>query len=121
MAEDGIARRFIGAWRYVGQMVDGQPGTARGADPKGIIVYDATGQMVCHVAPGRGAANPGHTAYFGTWTIDERARTVTHHKQGAVPPDDGSAVVRAFEFDGDRLILRPAETRATEIIWERIK
>jgi len=30
-------------------------------------------------------------------------------------------VVRAYEFAGDRLILRPAGATGHEIIWERIK
>jgi hypothetical protein len=130
-----IARRFAGAWRYVGLMVDGKPGTERGAEPNGIIIYDPSGHMAVHVAfdkqhmttaVGRAPAEidklvPGHVAYFGKYSIDERAQTVTHHKQASVQPGDGGDVVRAYEFSGDRLILRPLEASTTEIIWERIK
>ena len=119
-----IARRFFGAWRYVGQTVDGKPGTERGANPRGIVLYDPSGHMAVHVAPEKPKPNEalsGIVAYFGTYTIDERASTVTHHKHASVQPGDGGDVVRAYEFAGDRLILQPVEAKSTRIIWERIK
>ena len=66
------------------------------------------------------AALDGHVAYFGTYSVDEKARTVTHHRQGSVQPGDKGDLVRGYEFVGDRLILRPAGTKA-EVMWERIK
>jgi hypothetical protein len=113
-----VAQRFLGAWRYVGVTVDGKPGTERGANTKGIIIYDASGHMAVHVAP-ENAAAADHIAYFGTYSIDEQASTVTHRKHGTTQPD-ASDVVRAYEFAGRRLILRPLEAKTTEIIWERI-
>jgi hypothetical protein len=63
----------------------------------------------------------GHTAYFGTYTIDESARTVTHQRMGNINPDSPIDVVRRYEFaSGDRLILRPVENQ-DELTWERIK
>jgi hypothetical protein len=127
-------QRLIGSWRHLGSTVDGKPRAERGATPKGIIIYDAHGYMACQVAPdrqvGKAGAAPtgeeakavldGHIAYFGTYSVDERARTVTHHRQGSVQPGDKGDVVRGYEFVGDRLILRPVGT-TTEVIWERIK
>ena len=66
------------------------------------------------------AALAGYIAYFGTYSIDERARTVTHHRQGSVQPGDVADLVRGYEFAGDRLILRPPGT-TYEVVWERIK
>ena len=128
------AQRLIGSWRYVGASADGKPMPGRGNNPKGIIIYDAHGYMACHVAPDREvtkagkeptgdeakAALAGHIAYFGTYSVDERARTVTHHRQASVQPGDKGDVVRGYEFVGDRLILRPVGT-AFEVTWERIK
>ncbi len=65
------------------------------------------------------AALADHIAYFGTYSIDERACTVTHHRAGSVQPGDKGDVVRGYEFAGDRLILRPVGT-TREVIWQRI-
>ena len=116
-----IAARFVGAWRYAGMTVDGKPGTTRGTNPRGILIYDSSGHMAVHVAPDDDATARNHTAYFGTWSVDPRAATITHHKHGRVLPDDGDVVVRGYTFVGDRLIYRPIESATTEIIWERIK
>ncbi len=128
------AQRLIGSWRYVGSTLDGKPQPERGSSPKGIIIYDAYGYMACHVAPDREVTRAGHEptgeeakaaladhiAYFGTYSVDERSRTVTHHRQASVQPGDRCDVVRGYEFAGDRLILRPVGT-TREVIWERIK
>ena len=127
-------QRLIGSWRHVGSTVNGQPRPGQGARPRGIIMYDAHGHMACQVAPDRNvtrngdkptgeeavAALDGHIAYFGTYSVDEKARTVTHHRQGSVQPGDTGDLVRGYEFTGDRLVLRPAGTNA-EVVWERIK
>ena len=127
--------RLIGSWRHIGTRIDGKADGARGGNPKGIIMYDGHGHMACHVAPDRIVAKAGkeptaeeakaaladHVAYFGTYSVDDKARTVTHHKQGSVQPGDTGDVVRSYEFAGDRLILRPAGTTGYEIVWERIK
>jgi hypothetical protein len=132
--EDEVVKRFYGAWRYVGATLDGKPPPGRGANPKGIIYYDPSGVMVVQVAPdkerGKAGSAPtpeearaalaGYIAYFGTYSVDERAGTVTHHRHGSVQPGDVGDLVRGYEFVGDRLILRPPGT-AYEVIWERIK
>jgi hypothetical protein len=128
------AKRFLGAWRYVGANVDGKPRPGRGANPKGIIHYDPSGHMSVQVAPDLArrksgteptpdeakAALDGYIAYFGTYSVDEHARTVTHHRHASVQPGDVADLVRGYEFAGDRLILRPLGT-AHEVVWERIK
>ena len=129
-----IAKRFFGAWRYVGSIIDGKPHPARGTDPKGIIIYDPSGYMAAQVVPGgprmRAGSEPtpdeakaaltGLIGYFGRYTIDTEARTVTHHREATVQPGEGGDVVRGYEFAGDRLILRPVG-RVHEVIWERIR
>jgi hypothetical protein len=128
------AQRLHGAWRYLGSMTDGKPTPGRGANPKGIIYYDPSGTMVVQVAPdkerGKAGSAPtpdeaqaalaGYVAYFGTYTVDEKAATVTHHRQASVQPGDVADLVRGYEFAGDRLILRPPGT-TYEVLWERIK
>ena len=106
----------------------------RGAEPKGIIYYDPSGAMAAQIAPDRRvrmagpeptpeeakAALADYVAYFGTYTIDERAGTITHHRQASVQPGELTDYVRTYEFAGDRLILRPVGTRQ-EVVWERFK
>ena len=128
------AKRFFGAWRYVGTSIDGKPRPGRGAEPKGIIYYDPSGAMAAQIAPDRRvrmagpeptpeeakAALADYVAYFGTYTIDERAGTITHHLQASVQPGELTDYVRNYEFAGDRLILRPVGTKQ-EVVWERFK
>ena len=131
-----LRKPLIGTWRLV-SIEGGTTPTNRGTRPTGLIYYDVNGYMAAQIMPDRprpkwiGTPTPeqalealrGYTAYFGTYTIDEKASTVTHHRQGML---DGGAVdfVRRFEFaPGDRLILTPVGNTQTPIhlTWERIK
>ena len=127
------AKKFFGAWRYLGTWVGGKP-RARGAHPNGMIYYDRSGYMSAQIAPDRRVAMAGQSptpeeakaaladwvSYFGPYTIDERAGTVTHHRQGSVQPGSLFDVVRTYEFNGDRLILRPVGLDM-EVVWERLR
>ena len=133
-AQSEAAQRFVGMWRYVGTTIDGRPRPNRGANPQGYIFYAASGEMAAQIAPdrvnpmagatptpeGAKAALADYVSYFGTWSLDERAGTVTHHRYGSVQPGDVADLVRGYEFTCDRLILRPPGT-TYEVIWERIK
>jgi hypothetical protein len=128
------AQRFVGIWRYVGTWIDGKPRPNRGDNPKGYIFYAASGEMAAQIAPDRvnpmAGATPtaeeakaslaDYVSYFGTWSLDERAGTVTHHRVASVQPGPLADYVRSYEFKGDRLILRPVGTKQ-EVVWERIK
>ncbi len=122
MRHRSIAPRFHGAWRLVSPSADG------------ILFYDPSGAMSVQTAPITNATLPGglppaqaalaaitgYVAYFGTWSIDEKARTVTHVQSATVQPVPTAALVRSFEFLGpDRLVLRPVD-RDGEIVWQRI-
>ena len=131
-----IAKRFIGTWRLISTTADGKMDPNRGPNPTGLIHYDAKGYMTVQIMPDRvrpkyasaqptpdeaKAALSGYTAYFGTYTIDENARTVTHHRTGNINPGGLGDFVRRYEFaSGDRLILRPVENM-NALTWERVK
>jgi len=133
LSRDEIAQKLVGAWSYVGTWADGAP-VDRGAKPTGMIVYTSGGNMSVQIAPDRPRTKAGaqatpdeakaaltnYIAYFGTYTIDERSGVITHHRKASIQPGDDAAVQRAPEFKGDRLILRPPNTKR-EIVWERIK
>jgi len=131
------AKRFIGTWQLVSSTSNNQTDLNRGSHPTGLIYYDGTGHMAVQIMPDRvrpkyagseptpdeaKAAITGYTAYFGTYTIDERAHTVTHHRLGNINPSAAVDAVRRYEFGpGDRLILTPVENPTTQLTWERIK
>ncbi len=147
---DNVGKKLIGAWRLVS--VEGTDATFHFAydHPTGIITYDRSGWMAVQIdvkgarkpfvngpAFGTGeekvAAFDNYLAYYGTYTVDLKAQTITHHLEDASPPNwRGVNNVRWFEFQGnDRLLLIPREDgkggvidrkNATyKLLWERIK
>jgi hypothetical protein len=133
MTKTEVRNRLAGAWRYVGTRINGSDWD-RGANPKGMIYYGPHGEMAVQIAPDvkrtRAAAvmTPqeavtavkDYIAYFGTYTVDEEAGTVTHHRHDSLQPGDAGDLVRKYEFVGDRLVLR-APNSTLEVTWERIK
>ncbi len=133
MTSSEVAQKLIGAWRYMGTRVDGEK-FDRGPNPKGMIYYGPHGEMSVQVAPDVKRKRAGtvmtsdeakialtnYIAYFGTYTIDEQAGTVTHHRQDSIQPCDTGDLVRHYELTGDRLILRGLNS-TLEVTWERIK
>lgn len=136
----GDAKRFIGTWRLVSITGhDGALDPIRGAHPTGLIHYDTTGHMAVQIVPDRRrprfsgalptpeeaqAALIGYTAYFGAYSIDERARTVTHHREGNINPGGSGDFVRQYEFlADDKVALMPVESENPigRLVWERVK
>ena len=148
--QDNIAKKLIGAWRLVS--VEGTDATFHFAfdHPTGILIYDRSGWMSVQIdvkgarkpfangpAGGTGeekvSAFDNYIAYYGTWTLDLDAQTVTHHLADATPPNwRGYNNVRWFELQGnDRLVLIPREdgkggildrkNTTYKLLWERIK
>jgi hypothetical protein len=132
-AQSDVVKQFVGAWRYIGTTIDGQ-NKPRGNNPKGMIYYGAYGEMSVQIAPDVERKRAGtvmtpdeakvavtdYIAYFGTYTIDEKAGTVTHHRATSIQPGDAGDLLRRYKFVGDRLILSPPNSKQ-EITWERIK
>jgi hypothetical protein len=60
----------------------------------------------------------GSATYFGTYTVDTTAHTVTHAVEGAWLPDwIGRRLVRRYRFDGpNRLEL---SVSGYVLVWER--
>jgi len=117
--------RFVGTWRLVSDTTTG------------MMIYDNLGNMAAQVMPNRvrrkyAAAEPtpeeakdaitGYLAYFGTYTVDEQTRIVTHHRKANINPNQvGDDVVRAYVFESnDRLVLTPAGS-TNKIVWERAR
>jgi hypothetical protein len=109
-----------------------------GDDPAGLLMYDASGSVSAQLmrrnqphfndddwrnatAEERAAAWSGYFGYFGTYTIDETAGTITHHIEGSWFPNlVETEQVRRFSLDGNRLSLE-AQTPwgHVKIVWEK--
>lgn len=141
-------QRLLGTWKLVSYVrVDVSSGTrsdVMGTHPSGYIQYGADGRMIVMIAssdrkrPVGPVPTPDEAealirsmlAYAGSYSIDSKARTITH--QIDVSWDQsrtGEALVRRYSFDGDRLTLTtepsndPASGMKTvrTLIWQRVK
>lgn len=120
------AERFMGAWELVDWRTVDDAGTVRfpyGEDAEGQISYSRNGRMSAHLMrpPADPAdAPPQHLAYWGRFSLDAEAGTVTHHVIGADRENwIGSDQVRGFTFENDdRLVLSLGSNRLT---WERVR
>ena len=144
-----VATRLVGTWTLVSyESSDTESQQFRGPKPVGLLYYDRTGHMAVQISPDRQRrrftgpqagvftgpqptpaealdAISGYAAYFGTYTVDERAQTVTHKRVGNINPGGLGDFVRRYEFPTeDRLVLVPQERtdlRAVKLTWERLK
>lgn len=115
---------FLGSWELVEWVATNQRGETThpfGEDAQGQITYTADGRMSAHLMrPPEDPADapPQHLAYWGTFSLQAGAGTVTHHVIGADRPNwIGSDQVRQFRFEGaDVLILSLGQQHLT---WRR--
>ena len=118
---------MLGSWELQSRTVTGANGEAvadpvLGAQPVGRLFYDGSGHMGLQMMrqgrpqaitePSRpeDAKNArvvlGYDAYFGTFTVDEAAGTVTHHVESSLFPEDlGKDFTRRFKVNGDTFEL----------------
>jgi hypothetical protein len=131
--------RLIGDWELVSYEAirpDGQKYYPYGDHPVGQYTFDENGRMSVHVMkPGRTStvAAPtqiaeagvddlrqiadGYVAYYGTWEVDEAAKTLANVVEAAMLPAwVGGKQQRTYELEGDRLALI---TPATRLEWTR--
>jgi hypothetical protein len=148
---DAVTKKFVGAWRLFA--TEGNPPDRPGQygeNPNGLLIFDQSGRMALQIAtrddrkplPPPAKATPdekasafdSYVAYFGTYTVDANAGTVTYHlEENMIPGRRGVNNVRWFEFQGDdHLLLVPTEdgkggklTSRQDAkfhhVWERIK
>ena len=146
-----IARDLVGTWSLESRRDRAIDGTTQiepslGETPLGLLIYDAKGhvavQLMKRERSSVGAAEPSqqtsggtnsssgsgpYDAYFGTYTVDIQAGTVTHHIDGALAPADvGRTLTRHFELRGDALTLSFQTTVGGKgvvtrvIVWRRV-
>lgn len=126
-ASTGATQRIVGVWELMTRTVTREGKTivdpVLGEKPTGRLVYDASGAMMLQMmragrkdaistpSPPSDKTNPrvvlGYDSYFGRYTVDEKASTVTHHVEGSLFPEDlGEDWVRPFTLEGNTLTLR---------------
>jgi len=149
LAEPGLAQssaELVGAWRLESMYVrdaNGKTTPYWGASPTGLIVYTADGHMAAQVydtrrprlgvpweSAGAEAARTafvGLSTYFGTYSIDASAQTVTHTVEGAMVQDwIGTKLVRRYRFlTPDRVelsVVPDAQLPSTGLVlvWQRV-
>jgi hypothetical protein len=143
-ATNSAAAHIVGTWQLMTRTVSRADGTTivdpmLGEKPTGRLVYDASGAMMLQMmrtgrkdaistpANARDKTNPrvilGYDSYFGHYTVDEKAGTVTHHVEGSLYPEDlGSDWVRPFTLEGDRLTLRLTSDGVTRtLVFQRAR
>ena len=124
-ANVGIAvEGFLGSWELIEWVAIGPSGERTypfGENAQGQVSYTADGRMSAHLMrPPADPADtpPQHLSYWGTFSVQESAGTVTHHVIGADRPNWlGSDQVRRFRFEGpNTLILSLGQQHLT---WRR--
>ena len=118
--------RFLGAWTLVEwtNVRDGETFHPYGENPAGQIVYTPTGRMTAALMnpPARPGEDPQQfIAYWGSYTVDMAAGTVTHHVEGSLSAGMiGTDQVRSFRFEGaDRIVLSPGGQ--SELTWMKVR
>lgn len=63
----------------------------------------------------------GYTAYFGTFSVDEKEESVTHHRIGHIIPNRAAVDVKRFyNFHGDLLTLT-LPSGDVRLTWKRLR
>jgi hypothetical protein len=146
-----VEQQLVGAWQLVRLETVRPNGEIiypfYGKHPQGLLIYDGSGMMSVQIvsdprpqvptadsreafaaAPqvDRAAAADGYYAYLGTWSVDEKAGTVTHHiQQSFYPGEWGEDGVRKLKIEGDMLTLiakahEMGEDHHRKLVWKRV-
>ena len=132
--EPQTTKRFIGHWRLISYdqtSTSGEVTQPLGKNPIGRISYDTEGYMSAQLMRrdrsrfantdyrngGTDAeirdAFTGYSGYYGSYTVDEKAGTVTHHVEGAWFPNPTLTTGRGF-----LLFLRVLRLEALCFQWQ---
>jgi len=143
-----VRQKLLGTWDLISWeaklKTTGKVEYPCGKNPVGRITYDSAGRMSAQLMdPGRRVVGKGLGqramlatfsttdmrevlagcfCYFGTFDIDETARTVIHHLQAHLRPAwAGDEWRRTYEFSGDNQITLTYSTDESDdrLIWKR--
>ena len=142
-----LSAALPGTWQLLSRIdvtVSGQRKAepSLGDDPVALLIYDRAGHFAAQFmrrdrsavvadAPGSGnnnsRARDGYDAYFGNYSVDDAAGTVTQRLHGALSRENvGAVLTRAMQVNGDQLVIRlqttaPDGTEVTRTLtWRRV-
>jgi hypothetical protein len=113
----------IGTWRLASYKAISGDETffPMGEGAAGVLDYSADGKVSVHIM----SRDQRYFAYYGDYTVDEQASTVTHHLEMASEPSFvGASNLRHAKLEGGRLVLSGAMTfegkpATIEVTWTR--
>ena len=140
-------KTFAGTWRLKESYAE-KDGVRQafplGEGTRGLIMYDEIGHMSAQLMSAErvrfssrvpkdipleeiSRAYHEYTSYFGTYTLDAAAGSITHHVEGALAPQwIGGDQVRYFKFDGDLLVLTTPPMKVADgskvintLVWQK--
>ncbi len=145
-AEASDRDKLVGSWDLVSlenRGANGQTFHPLGDDPIGRFTYTPDGKMHAQLMRGdrkpfktadlysgtaeeKTAAYDSYIAYYGSYTVDEAAHTLTNHVVGSLFPNwVGGDQMRFYAVKGDELVLstKPFHAQGTEVtahvVWHR--
>jgi hypothetical protein len=144
--QKSLRDQLVGVWVPTAHETTFQDGGKRrqfGVNPKGMMILDATGNytqilvrpdLPKYRSNDRTQATPeeqtatvrGSVANFGTWTVDEAAKTLTYHILGSTYPNqagtDMQCAVNSLAADQwTSTILRTTSGRQSVMAWRRAR
>lgn len=113
-ATQRVDNPLIGTWRPI-EFVDwdsaGRPQNPLGREPKGYLIYTASGHVSLHLF----GAPSIYESYVGIYSVDARHGVVNHQIEAASTPDAvAGSGPRPFQLRGDTLVLGDDKT------WRRV-
>ena len=125
-----IREQFVGAWKLLWLEDPDADGKIHKADCTGLLVYTRDGHMSVQVMfknpPTASNAAPiqyaqgGYEASYGTFHIDDNAKTFLFHVEGGlVRTLVGKDLPRAFEITGKQMIVKSTNPdEHWRVAWE---
>jgi hypothetical protein len=123
---------LLGTWRLksIAGVLPKRALFSMGPKPRGLLIYAPTGYMAAQILRDPGPSFPsgyedatpeeiknafeGYYAYFGRYQVDLAKATVTHQLESSLRPAEiGKEYVRAFQLEGDGLVLTPVRAGPT--------
>jgi hypothetical protein len=139
-----LKEQLVGTWTFVsstGKLPDGSP--VWGSNPKGLLIFTENGRFSSHIfrsdrkkfasnnrlegtADDNKAAAQATISSFGTYTVNEAAKTYTIRYEGSsYPNQEGTESIRPAMLTGDELkVTNPSPTVGgppTELLYRRAK